>query len=154
MVRWRRKIKMKMRVNSVNGRRKDEGGRESQKKKKEKKEKKKRETRKVQGQNLAPTLKLSKLLSQLQFFFFLFLFFFFFSFPLQKKSHHEKRRVISFSKKKKERKKKIFLERIKDKRFKVQIFSNPKSQIFNSKFSFLISKISSFNFQISKFQNL
>ena len=40
-------------MNSVNGGRKDEGGR------------KKSETRKVRGQNSAPTLKLNKLLSQL-----------------------------------------------------------------------------------------
>ena len=81
---------------------------EKAKKKKEKKEKKKRETRKVQGQNLAPTLKLSKLLSQLQFFFFLFLFFFFFSFPLQKKitSWKEKGHII-FKKKKREEEKNI-----------------------------------------------
>ena len=35
MVWWRRKIKVKMRVNSVNGRRKDEGGRESKKRRRE-----------------------------------------------------------------------------------------------------------------------
>ena len=89
--------------------------------------------------------------------FFFSFFFFFSSFLFHFKKNHIMKREGSYHLKKKkkwEEEKKKFLERIKDKRFKVKIFSNPKSQIFNSKFSFLISKISSFNFQISKFQNL
>ena len=152
MVRWRRKIKVKMRVNSVNGGRKDEGGRESQKKKK----KKKRERQgKCRAKIWPPHLNSASCLVNSNFFF-LFLFFFLLFFSTSKKNHIMKREgSYHFQKKKKMRgRKKKFLEQIKDKRFKVKIFSNPKSQIFNSKFSFLISKISSFNFQISKFQNL
>ena len=57
----------------------------------EKAKKKKRETRKVGGQNSAPTLKLNKFLSQLpkKFIFFFFLFSFLFLF---KKNHIMKRK--------------------------------------------------------------
>ena len=147
MVGWRRKCKVKKKVNSVNG---------GKKKRMKEDAKRTRESQKVGGQNSALTLKTQLgWLSQLQkkFFFFDFSSFLFFSFLFLKKFIKREASYRFPKKKKKERKENSW----SGLRIKYSL-SNSKSQIFNSKFSFPSLKLHILNFkfnlkfQVSKFQ--
>ena len=149
MVGWRRKCKVKKKVNSVNG---------GKKKRMKEEAKRTRESQKVGGQNSALTLKTQlSWLSQLQKNSFSFTFLLFFSFLLLKK-FMKREASYRFPKKKKKREKRKFLEQIKDKiftfkfqipNFQFKIFI-PKLKITHSKFQ-IQSQVSSFKISNCKF---
>ena len=128
MVRWRRKIKMKMRVNSVNGRRKDEGGRESQKKKKKKKKKKRERQGKCRAKIWPPHLNSASCWVNSNFFFSFFFFFSSFLFHFKKNHIMKREGSYHFQKKKKRGRKKYSWSGLRIKDSKSKFF---KSQIPN-----------------------
>ena len=148
MVRWRRKMKVKMRENNVNGGRKDEGGRNKKKKKRKKRNLADLLSQLSQTKLTQTTPHKRKINKNFPFSFFL-SFYCFFLFH-SKKTHITKREKSNFQKRVGwggGGGEKNILEQIKDKN---SSFSKSQIQIFNSKFSFPSIK---FHIQNSQFSN-